>query len=136
MNRLRSATLRVAHALPVASLVIAGACASNPPRQDDYDRDHNRVTTTDANGDVQNQRRDDAGRYAHQAPPSDRVENPSSQPGPQYVWVMGHYSWDGNDFQWHGGQWAVPPNGYSNWSAGHWDQVGSNNWTYTDGHWQ
>lgn len=135
MNRLRSATLRVAHALPVASLVIAGACASNPPRQD-YDRDHNRVTSTDANGDVQNQRRDDAGRYAHRAPPSDISENPSQQPGPQYLWVVGHYSWDGNDFQWHAGQWAVPPNGYSNWSAGHWDQVGSNNWAYTEGHWQ
>jgi WXXGXW repeat (2 copies) len=137
MTRIRNATRHATHALPVVSLVIAAACASNPPYPDhDRDRDRDHATTTDANGDARNQRRDDAGRYAHKPPPADVVENPNGQPGPQYVWVVGHYSWDGNDFQWHAGQWAMPPNGYHNWRAGHWDQVDNNNWSYTEGQWQ
>jgi hypothetical protein len=132
MTRIRSVHR---HVLAVASLVAGVACASNPPNPDhDRDRDNNRVS--DSHGDVVNQRRDDAGRYAHQAPPADRSETPPAQPGPQYVWVAGHYSWDGNDFQWHSGAWAQPPNGYHTWAPGAWQQTGTANWVYVEGQWQ
>jgi hypothetical protein len=130
MTRLPSAPK---HVLALASLVAGVACASNPPNPN-YDRDHRRLT--DSQGDVVNQRRDDAGRYAHQAPPADREETPPPQPGPQYVWVPGHYSWDGSDFQWHRGQWAQPPNGYHAWTPGNWQQTSPNNWVYVEGQWQ
>jgi hypothetical protein len=129
MNRTTTASGRVTNMLMVASLVAGSACASNPPY-------HHGGQVTDSQGDVVNQHRDDAGRYAHQAPPPDRAENPPQQPGPQYIWVPGHQSWDGNDFQWHGGDWAVPPTGYHVWTVGRWEQTGSNNWVYVEGQWQ
>jgi hypothetical protein len=119
----------VADVLVIASLIASAACASNRSY-------HHRDRVTDSQGDVVNERRDDAGRYAHRAPPPDRAETPPPQPGPQYVWVPGHYSWDGNDFQWHSGEWSVPPTGYHAWMPGRWEQTGDNNWTYVEGQWQ
>lgn len=116
------------HTLALAALVVTSACASHPS----YRRDR----ATDSNGDVVNQRRDDAGRYAHQAPPPDQTESPAPQPGPEYIWVAGHYSWDGADFQWHRGQWTIPPTGYHTWAMGRWEQSGSTNWVYVEGQWQ
>jgi len=129
MTRSRSASRRVTTVLAVASLVASSACASNQSN-------HREDRLRDAKGDVANARRDDAGRYAHQAPPADRSETPPPQPGAQYIWVSGHHSWDGNDFQWHSGQWTIPPTGYHTWAPGAWQQTGTNNWAYVDGQWQ
>ncbi|SRR5579883_508454 len=135
MQRGRSSPQRAMQLLAVASMVGAAACASHRP----YDRNTSQSRyepRRDANGDVVNERHDDAGRYAHRAPPPDRAEPQPAQPGPQYVWVPGHYSWDGSDYQWHSGDWEMPPNGYHSWRPGHWDQTGPNNWVYTEGQWQ
>jgi hypothetical protein len=130
MKRLRSSSGRITKLAATASLVAASACTSTQSYHHDRDR------ATDSHGDVVNEHRDDAGRYAHQAPPPDRSETPPPQPGPQYVWVAGHYSWDGNDFQWHSGQWTAPPTGYHTWVPGRWQQTGDNNWVYVEGQWQ
>jgi|SRR5579862_1865549 len=122
---------RVWHApcgVALAAVIGAAACATPRP----YHHDH----LTDSQGDVVNERNDAAGRYAHQAPPADREETPAPQPGPNYIWQPGHWSWDGNDFQWHSGIWAVPPTGYHTWSPGHWQQTGNTNWVYIEGQWQ
>jgi hypothetical protein len=135
----RRAVQRGSRAFVVATLVIAsGACAPHHPYDGDRDRDHDRDRTQmrDAQGDVRTENRDDAGRYAHRAPPPDRSESPSPQPGPNYVWVPGHWSWDGNDFQWHSGEWTTPPTGYHQWMPGRWQQTGANNWVYVEGQWQ
>jgi hypothetical protein len=129
MTRTSKASGYVGNMLLVGSLLAGSACASNPSY-------HHNGQVTDSQGDVVNQSRDDAGRYAHQAPPPDRPETPPARPGPQYLWVSGHQSWDGNDFQWHAGQWAVPPTGYHTWTVGRWEQSGSNNWVYVEGQWQ
>jgi hypothetical protein len=129
MTRKWNAAGRLTHAVALASLVAGSACASNPTYQ-------HRDRTTDANGDVVNQRRDDAGRYAHREPPQDRSETPPPQPGAEFIWVSGHHSWDGADFQWHKGQWTVPPTGYHTWTVGRWEQTGTSNWVYVEGQWQ
>lgn len=129
MTRKWNASGRLTHTLALASLVASSACAFNRSYSH-CDR------VTDGNGDVVNQRRDDAGRYAHRAPPEDRSETPPAQPGAQFIWVAGHHSWDGADFQWHTGQWTVPPTGYHTWTVGRWEQSGTNNWVYVEGQWQ
>ena len=128
----RRALWRISQGFVTASLLaVASACASNRPYHE-----HHEHEMRDANGDVVNENRDDAGRYAHRAPPADRSETPPPQPGSNYVWVPGHWSWDGNDFQWHNGSWVAPPSGYHQWMQGHWQQTGPNNWVYVEGQWQ
>jgi WXXGXW repeat (2 copies) len=124
MVRRRSTPLLVA-----ASLAGLAACASGNAY-------HHHDQLVDSQGDVVNERNDQAGRYAHSAPPPDRKETPPPQPGPNYIWQPGHWSFDGNDFQWHEGEWSVPPTGYHTWSPGHWQQSGPNNWMYVEGTWQ
>jgi hypothetical protein len=131
MTRRRSVSGSVTKMVAVASLVAGSACTSSHSY---HHRDRTRVT--DSQGDVVNEHREDEGRYAHKAPPADRPETPPPQPGAQYVWVPGHYSWDGNDFQWHSGEWTAPPTGYRSWAPGHWQQTGSNNWVYVEGQWR
>lgn len=139
MTNLRRASWPVSHGVAIGTLVLTAACATHQPNQNPSTGNGGYTaptTTQDANGDVRNERRDDAGRYAHKQPPQNPPETPGPQPGPQSLWVPGHYSWDGNDFQWQAGGWAVPPTGFHAWVPGHWDQVSSGNWSYTEGRWQ
>src|SRR3974377_2002332 len=54
------------------------------------------------------------------APPADVVEVVSAQPGPEYVWVGGHYRWDDGRYIWMSGHWVQAPAGYREWVPGHW----------------
>ncbi len=59
-----------------------------------------------------------------------------SSPGPDYVWVAGHWEWDtpGNRWIWYGGAWQKPPTPASIWQAGYWSQQGGN-WVWVGSHW-
>jgi hypothetical protein len=58
------------------------------------------------------------------------------QPGPNFVWVRGHYRWDRAvaAYVWVPGHWAEPPQGYRVWVPGHWDQR-PDGWFWVEGHW-
>ncbi len=68
-----------------------------------------------------------------QAPPRPIVERVVVTPGPSYVWVAGHYSWDNNQWVWVPGAWITPPQSGARWVEGRWDAT-SQNWT--EGHWE
>lgn len=68
-----------------------------------------------------------------QAPPRPIVERVVVAPGPSYVWVAGHYSWDNNQWVWVPGAWVTPPQSGARWVEGRWDAT-SQNWT--EGHWE
>ena len=68
-------------------------------------------------------------------PPADVVEVVPAQPGPEYVWVGGHYRWGGDRYVWMGGHWAQIPPGYHEWVAGHWGRR-EGGWVWVEGHWR
>ena len=68
-------------------------------------------------------------------PPADVVEVVPAQPGPEYVWVAGHYRWDSERYVWFAGHWAQPPAGFHEWVAGHWGRR-EGGWVWVEGHWR
>ncbi len=70
-----------------------------------------------------------------EAPPRPVVveERRVAAPGPNYVWVAGHHSWDGNRWVWIQGAWVVPPQPGALWVEGRWD---SSSRAWTEGHWE
>lgn len=73
--------------------------------------------------------------YVRRAPPAEIVEVIPSQPGPAYVWVRGHFRWDGDDYHWVPGHWQVVPSGYREWVPGHWAER-EGQWFWVEGHWR
>ncbi|GAB5545586.1 MAG: hypothetical protein SangKO_053460 [Sandaracinaceae bacterium] len=47
--------------------------------------------------------------YVEAAPPAPQVEYTSPVPGPGYVWVNGYWYWNGYEYTWVRGHWAVAP---------------------------
>ena len=72
--------------------------------------------------------------YTDRQPPPDRVEVIGVAPGAGYVWVGGHWSWQGNDFGWTPGHWVAVERGYRHWVPGHWQQR-RHRWYWVEGHW-
>lgn len=68
-------------------------------------------------------------------PPAEVVETIPAQPGPDYVWIRGHYRWDGAQYVWMPGHWAQPPAGYVEWVPGHWVRR-EGGWFWIEGHWR
>lgn len=70
-----------------------------------------------------------------EAPPRRVIveERRIAAPGPNYVWIAAHHSWDGNRWVWVEGTWVVPPQPGAFWVEGRWDQQ-SRNWI--EGHWE
>ena len=102
--------------LTFALCIAASACASAaPPRQQRVYRERVYV--------------------GYRPPPTERVEVVTVSPGPRYVWVKGHYRWDGRDYDWTPGHWERPPRGYHSWESGRWahDRQG---WYYVEGRWR
>ena len=69
-----------------------------------------------------------------EAPPPDQVEVIPVSPGPEYVWVRGHWGWRGAHYVWIGGRWGVPPRAHAAWVPGHW-RHGRHHYYWVDGHW-
>ena len=72
--------------------------------------------------------------YIMRPPPTDVVEVVPAQPGPEYVWVRGHYRWDDGDYRWVNGHWQVAPQGFREWVPGHWINR-HDQWFWVEGHW-
>ncbi|MEO8881708.1 MAG: hypothetical protein ABI446_15050 [Gemmatimonadaceae bacterium] len=72
--------------------------------------------------------------YIREGPPGERTELIVARPGPEYVWIRGHYAYAGGGYAWVPGRWARP-DGRRRWADGRWahDRRG---WYYIDGHWR
>lgn len=68
-----------------------------------------------------------------QAPPRRASEVVVVSPGPGYVWVAGHHTWQNGAWAWVPGAWIVPPQPGTVWVEGRWDE-GTNSWTPE--HWE
>ncbi len=69
------------------------------------------------------------------APPSPRIEVRESRPGPDHVWVAGHWRWNGRCHVWSAGTWVRRPSPHSTWVGGHWVKR-HGGWTWLPGHWR
>lgn len=69
-------------------------------------------------------------------PPPERVEVFGTAPGSGFVWIRGHYAWQGGDYVWVAGRWEAPPQRqYRQWVAGHWAHT-RGGWYWVEGHWR
>jgi hypothetical protein len=72
--------------------------------------------------------------YVMRGPPGEIVEVAPGSPGPGYVWVQGYYRWEGAEYHWERGRWALTPAGYRAWLPGHWREH-EGRWYFVEGHW-
>ena len=68
-------------------------------------------------------------------PPRARVEVRTARPGPNHVWVSGHWAWKGSAYVWLSGSWVVRPHPKSVWVSGHWTRR-HGTWVRVPGHWK
>ncbi len=71
--------------------------------------------------------------YAPLPPP--RPENVPPPPGSQYIWVAGHWHWNGAQYVWKRGHYVLRPARYSAWVPEHWAMRGGA-WVWVPGHWR
>jgi hypothetical protein len=69
------------------------------------------------------------------APPVPLVEPVPPPPAPGYVWQPGYWSWNGVQYVWVPGTYAVAPYPRAVWVPPHWAPRG-NGWIWVNGHWQ
>lgn len=69
-----------------------------------------------------------------QAPPAPPPEAIPAQPGSDYVWIAGYWTWQNSQYAWMGGHWEVPPTHSSVWHNPHWEPEGSA-FRFYEGHW-
>lgn len=67
------------------------------------------------------------------APPPPRKEYVSKKPGPDYVWVKGHWVLRNGLWQWVRGYWIKKKKGKV-WVQGHWVKR-HGKWVWVPGHW-
>src|ERR1700730_18833690 len=72
--------------------------------------------------------------YVRIGPPAVIVEPPPPPPGPTYVWIPGHWRWNGHKYVWVPGHYSLPPRPVAKWVPGHWVQ-GPRGWYWVEGHW-
>ena len=68
---------------------------------------------------------------AQPAPPAPWREVIPASPGSQYVWIKGHWRWNGYKYVWVHGYWKTIPTGYTHWVPGHYGPRGY----WVEGHW-
>ncbi len=71
---------------------------------------------------------------AHVGPPPVREEVVVPAPSPQYVWIQGHWAWNG---RWvcEPGYWVIPPRPHAQWVPGYWRHH-PGGWSWAPGHWR
>jgi WXXGXW repeat (2 copies) len=68
---------------------------------------------------------------AYEEPPAPQTETYDNRPG--YVWIKGHWEWNGNQWVWAQGYWENERQGLV-WQEGRWERRG-NAWHWIDGEW-
>lgn len=66
-------------------------------------------------------------------PPPFNEEEALNSPSPNYVWIPGHWAWNGK-WDWVKGHWRIPPHEKSVWVPGHWEKR-DHGWIWIHGHW-
>jgi len=69
-----------------------------------------------------------------EGPPAAIEEVVPARPGPNHVWIGGHWGREAGRWVWIKGYWKVPPGPSAHWIPGHWNQ-GPRGWHWVDGHW-
>ncbi|MEO6210458.1 MAG: hypothetical protein ABIQ10_10075 [Gemmatimonadaceae bacterium] len=72
--------------------------------------------------------------YIRQGPPPVRREVIVERPGPDFVYIRGHWGYGGGAYAWVPGRWDRP-DGRRRWQEGHWahDRYG---WYWIEGRWR
>lgn len=68
------------------------------------------------------------------APPPAKKEVRTARPGPNYVWITGHWNWSSGRYVWIRGHWVKNKPG-KNWVPGHWTKKGRR-YVWIKGHWR
>jgi len=73
--------------------------------------------------------------YVRVGPPPIRREVIVVRPGPDYVYLRGHWAYADGGYVWVPGRWERPEGRRHRWVEGHWahDRGG---WYWIDGHWR
>lgn len=69
------------------------------------------------------------------APPPPVVEHPGPVPHRGYVWVSGHYRWNGRRYVWVPGHYMRPPRPGAVWVPDRYERRG-NGYVYIRGYWR
>jgi hypothetical protein len=72
--------------------------------------------------------------YVRIGPPAIIAETPPPPPGPTYVWIGGHWRWNGHKYVWVSGHYSLPPPPLAKWVPGHWVES-ARGWYWVEGHW-
>jgi len=67
-------------------------------------------------------------------PPPMREEAILPAPSPGYVWIQGHWAWNGR-WVWAPGYWVLPPHPHAYWVPGHWRRH-PGGWAWVPGYWR
>jgi WXXGXW repeat (2 copies) len=65
-------------------------------------------------------------------PPAVQVEKPPHSPGPQFVWIAGHWAWTGSAYAWVDGRWVQAQ---GTWIPGRHVKT-AEGWVYQEGRWK
>lgn len=68
-------------------------------------------------------------------PPAEIEEEVGPCPGVNYVWIKGHWQWDGIRWVRVHGQWVARPNAGAVWMPGYWVRD-KHHWRWTEGYWR
>ena len=73
--------------------------------------------------------------YVEEAPPPPRVEVVPVQPGVEFIWIDGYWSWSSRAYLWVPGRWEHAPHPRAHWVPGRWRHHG-HGWYWAPGHWR
>ncbi len=71
--------------------------------------------------------------YYRPVPPPRREIIPVA-PGTAYVWLPGHWIWNGAAYVWRPGHYVLRRHGWHHWVNGHW-RVRAGMWVWVPAHW-
>jgi hypothetical protein len=74
-----------------------------------------------------------SGPVIRSEPPPERVEYAPPSPGPDFVWIRGHWDWHRERWEWKPGRWERPAQRGSVWVPGRWIPR-DGGWVWAEGH--
>lgn len=70
-----------------------------------------------------------------ETPPAPQVEVMGVAPGPDYVWLPGHWTRSGDRWVWTSGRWELRPSATSVYVPGHWEKH-NGGYVWREGYWK